>query len=287
MPQININKKRNDPRGRIDLEKFWRDVPDLRHAKNQNLTGDWHQSFGKVHQRLQDIDNDLFIPLGRLRDGTYGSINLSLERNLLAVGSALSGLGVFRRAAYAHLERTKSPEKLLMVILDPLRAMPHVDGSPNLAIPRSVTKTEINAALEWLSLENERRIDICKAHQCLMDVHNREARAEDKEPHLVVLITELGELGIEDGRTHSVLMRVISMARASGIATVITTQQPSAEKIPDTLLAGIPARIACKLPYRNDSQRIIGKAGAENLLGQGDMIYTNRIQHWHIQGFYY
>jgi S-DNA-T family DNA segregation ATPase FtsK/SpoIIIE len=285
MPTIDINAKRGDPNARIDLETFWSEISDSKDERVENFSGDWDTDFGKTYPRYQDPVNDLILPLGRLENGKYGLCNLSINLNLLAVGSALSGLGVFRRAALAHLTRTHTPEQHQIVIIDPLRVLSDFDGVPHLAVPRAVSDEEIRATLQWVLKENERRLQLCEGGE-LIYIQNKKAKTEDRVPRLLVIVSELGEIGIENDEVQGTLVRVMQMARATEINTILCTQQPSEERLPKIVLSNTPVKIAFKLPYKEISERIIGKAGAEELLGQGDMIFTNEYEYWRMQGFH-
>lgn len=285
MPKVDVNKKRNDPNAQIDLQTFWNEIDNIKDQKVTNFTGDWNEDFGHVRSRFQDPNNDTIIPLGRLEDGKYGLINLSINLNLLAAGSALSGLGVFRRAALAHLTTTRTPEQLKIVIIDPIRALEDFNDIAHLAIPRAVTRGEVNTTLQWLQDEYERRIQIVEDTGNLMYTNNE--KSDDKQPKLLVLITELGEIGIENEKVQGVLMRYMQMSRAIEMNSIICTQQFSEESLLDSILSNCFVKLAFKLPYKKDSVRIISKAGAEELLGQGDMIFTNEVDYWRMQGFHF
>lgn len=287
MPKVDVNKKRNDPNAQIDLETFWQEGDDLKNDKIVNFTGDWDQDFGHVRYRYQDIENDTIIPIGRLSDGRYGISNLSIDLNLLAVGSAVSGLGVFRRSTLAHLTKTRTPEQLRIVIIDPIRSLSDFYNIPHLVVPRAVTKEEINVVLEWILKENERRNQICEEVNDLLYIHNENVSDDKKEPKLLILVSELGEIGIEDAEIQGVFTNVLSTARATEINTILCTQQFSSMRLPSAILENIYTKLAFQLPYRETSEKVIGKAGAEELLGQGDAIFTNGSQYWRLQGFHF
>ena len=285
MPKVDVNKKRGDPNAQIDLETFWSEVSEIDSPNNLNLTGAWDEDFGRSSYRYQDKENDIIIPLGRIKEGSYASVNLSISQNLIAAGSALSGLGVFRRAILTHLTRTRTPDQLKIIIIDPIKSLGDFDDIPHLAMTRAVSKEEIHVALNWLVCEIERRIH--NPSGTLIYLHNQERPPGAREPSVLVLITELGEIGIENNDVVYKLVRFIQMARATEIQTVITTQQPSAEKLPKLILDNVGPRVAFKLPYKETSELIIGKPGAEELLGQGDMIYTDDgSQYVRMQGFH-
>lgn len=286
MPKVDVNKKRNDSHARIELETFWNEVSDIKNPKNHNLTGGWDEDFGHIYPRYQDPENDLIVPLGRMSDGNYASLNLSIDLNLLAVGSALSGLGVFRRATLTHLTRAHTPEQLKIVIIDPIRALNDFDNIPHLATPRAVSEDQISNAIEWLQEEYERRIEVCKTGHKLLHIHNGNVADSEREPRLLVLVSEFGQLDFEDGRIKKLFAMVMSMARAIEINTVLCTQQPCERTLSDWLIDSIHSRIAFQLPYAAESVRVLGKTGAEELLGQGDMIYTDSENFWRLQGFH-
>ena len=288
MHKVDVNKKRNDPDAQIDLQTFWREVSDIKAEKVVNFTGDWDENYGKMYPRFQDKENDTIIPLGRLEDGRYGVFNLSIDLNLLAVGSALSGLGVFRRATLAHLTQSRTPEQLQIVVIDPIRALADFDDVPHLAIPRAVSKEHIENSLRWIRKEYERRMKVCDDGYNLVYIHNEKSAKKEKQPKLLILISELGELDLGNSEINKILTMVMQMSRAIEVNTILCTQQFSETRLPNEILSNTPAKIAFRLPYKEDSKRIIGKAGAEELLGQGDMLFTYRGDDWwRMQGFHY
>jgi S-DNA-T family DNA segregation ATPase FtsK/SpoIIIE len=100
-------------------------------------------------------------------------------------------------------------------------------------------------------------------------------------------VSELGEIDLGNSEIKQIFMMVMNMARAIEVNTILCTQQFSEERLPEIILSNTPVKIAFKLPYKEDSKRIIGKKGAEDLLGQGDMVYTNEVDYWKMQGFHY
>lgn len=287
MPKVDVNKKRNDPDAQIDLETFWQECDDLKSDRIVNFSGDWDKDFGNVRYRYQDTKNDTIIPVGRLTDGRYGLFNLSIDLNLLAVGSALSGLGVFRRATLAHLTKTRTPEQLKIVIIDPIRSLSDFYNIPHLAIPRAVTKGEVLEALGWILKENGRRNQICNETSNLLYIHNESVSEDKKEPRLLILVSELGELGVEDAEIQDVFTNVLSLSRATEINMILCTQQFSSMRLPSVILENIQTKLAFQLPYREVSKRLISKAGAEKLIGQGDGLFTDGSQYWRLQGFHF
>jgi S-DNA-T family DNA segregation ATPase FtsK/SpoIIIE len=287
MPKVDVNKKRGDPNAQIDLQTFWEEIKDIKDEKVVNVTGDWDTDFGHVFGRVQNPVEDLIVPLGRLEDGKYGVFNLSIDLNLLAVGSALSGLGVFRRSTLAHLTRAHTPEQLQIVLIDPIRSLSDFDDLPHLAVPRAVKQEEILSALKWIYDEYERRLKFLEEHRGLIHLHNERGAETGGIPRILLLVSELGEVGLENEEIQNVLVSILMMARALEINAILCTQQIGEHRLPDSILKNTPVKLAFKLPYAEDSKRIIGKAGAEKLLGQGDMIYSNDVNYWRMQGFHY
>jgi len=172
------------------------------------------------------------------------------------------------------LRRGENELKLIMV--DPKRVeMKMYEGIPHLLIP-PITKAEdaINA-LKWTVREMERRLDVL-AKFGARDITSYNEKAEEKMPKIVVIIDELADLMASSGReVEGTIVRVAQMARAVGIHLIIATQRPSVDVITGVIKANFPARIAFAVASQTDSRTILDCAGAEKLLGRGDMLYTS------------
>lgn len=276
MPKVDIAKKRNDHDAEVLLQSFLDAGGINDHETHSLVPFSWGEDWGKIAPRLHSIERDILIPLGKKKDGDYLTLNLSAGLSLLVAGSALSGVGVFRRTALLSLLKEHTPDTLQLVLIDPINALTDFSDIPHLAVPHAVSSDQCGKALEWCRTEFQRRDDLLSAETGLLYQYNasRESTSE-MLPSVVIVVTEVGELTDESGDYVRILADIQSMSRAYEMHTILTTQRPSLDYIPEQLLKGSCARIAFQLPYKEASNLILGKIGAEKLLGQGDGLYID------------
>ena len=148
------------------------------------------------------------------------------------------------------------------------------NGIPHLVAPVVTEPKKAASALKWTVQEMERRYALFAAAGARDVTRYNEVNPEEKLPLIVVIIDELADLmmvapvDVEDS-----ICRLAQMARASGIHLVIATQRPSVDVITGTIKANIPSRISFSVSSQIDSRTILDMAGAEKLLGKGDMLY--------------
>ncbi|MEI6511141.1 MAG: DNA translocase FtsK 4TM domain-containing protein [Candidatus Uhrbacteria bacterium] len=220
--------------------------------------------------------NNTAIPLGKDVSGATWTASLEKMPHLLVAGSTGSGKSVCLNTIIVSLLYENGPDELKLIMVDPKRVeMKMYEGIPHLLIP-PITKAEdaINA-LKWTVREMERRLDVL-AKFGARDITSYNERAEEKMPKIVVIIDELADLMASSGReVEGTIVRVAQMARAVGIHLIIATQRPSVDVITGVIKANFPARIAFAVASQTDSRTILDCAGAEKLLGRGDMLYTS------------
>ncbi len=220
--------------------------------------------------------NNTAIPLGKDVSGATWTASLEKMPHLLVAGSTGSGKSVCLNTIIVSLLYENGPDELKFIMVDPKRVeMKMYEGIPHLLIP-PITKAEdaINA-LKWAVREMERRLDVL-AKFGARDITSYNERAEEKMPKIVVIIDELADLMASSGReVEGTIVRIAQMARAVGIHLIIATQRPSVDVITGVIKANFPARIAFAVASQTDSRTILDCAGAEKLLGRGDMLYTS------------
>lgn len=153
------------------------------------------------------------------------------------------------------------------------------DGLPHLLAPVVSDPKSASAALKWVVDEMERRYEkLAAAHTRSLAQFNAQARAHGHPslmmPSIVVIIDELADLMlVAASEIQDDIARITAKARAAGIHLIVATQRPSVDVITGTIKNNIPTRIAFMVASQVDSRTIIDHAGAENLLGRGDMLY--------------
>ena len=187
----------------------------------------------------------------------------------------------------ASLLTSKSPDELRLLLVDPkvVELKPY-DSIPHLLYP-VITQPEIAVqALKWSTIEMDRRYEVL----ALSGARNikgfnervRSGRLADKLteednvplPYIIIIIDELADLMMVAGKeVETSIARIAQKARAVGIHLILATQRPSTNVITGTIKANLPTRIAFQVASQIDARTIMDKAGAERLLGRGDMLF--------------
>jgi len=223
----------------------------------------------------------LAIALGRDVSGHPIVADLSKMPHLLIAGSTGSGKSVCITSIATCLAMNNSPEDLRMVMIDSkmvelirFNGLPHLYGKVETDIER------IQGVLRWVVLEMERRYKLLEVESS-RDIasYNRKVlrrKAGVAMPRMVVLIDEMADLMMSaPDQTEHNLVRLAQMARATGIHLVMATQRPSTDVVTGLIKANFPARIAFAVTSGVDSRVILDSVGAENLLGNGDMLFLS------------
>ena len=220
--------------------------------------------------------------VGVAPSGDIRTADLARLPHLLVAGATGSGKSVFLRSLLCHLVRTRGPERLRLLIIDPkqldfrgFRTLPHLEGGRVVTEPLEA----IDALRTTIERERERRLDLLESAGVSSAVEYYEQGGSFTElPQMVVLIDEFADLvgalpRNERDEFLAVVQRYVQITRAMGIYLVLATQRPSVDVITGTIKANLPARVALSLPSNRDSQTIIDQAGAEDLLGGGDLLF--------------
>jgi len=244
-------------------------------------------------KEFQNYPDNLVIVLGR--DVTGHPVYTSLVKmpHLLIAGATGTGKSVCIHSILTTLLYRHSPETLKLILIDPKRIeLSHYNGIPHLLTPVICDYKKVLPALKWTISEMEKRYQLLLEYG-VRDINGYNLKASKKEeqilPYIVIIIDELADLMVQYGREiEGAIIRLAQMARATGIHLIVSTQRPSVEVITGLIKANITSRIAFAVASQVDSRTILDMAGAEKLLGHGDMLYlppeTNRPKR--IQGAY-
>jgi S-DNA-T family DNA segregation ATPase FtsK/SpoIIIE len=222
----------------------------------------------------------LAMALGRNVEGKIIITDLSKMPHLLIAGSTGSGKSVCIHSIISAFLLKNSPNSLKLILIDPKRVeLARYNGIPHLLTPVITDNKKVLPVLRWVINEMNRRYDLLSAYQA-RDVEGYNLKALDKKedplPYLVIIIDELADLMIYYGRDlETFIIRIAQMARATGIHLILSTQRPSVEVITGLIKANITARIAFQVASQVDSRTILDIAGAEKLLGHGDMLFLS------------
>ncbi|MDX1765342.1 MAG: DNA translocase FtsK 4TM domain-containing protein [Candidatus Saccharimonadales bacterium] len=218
----------------------------------------------------------LWYALGKGISGDPKVSDLDIMPHLLIAGATGSGKSVMINTFLASLLYRNTPSDLKLILIDPKKVeLTLFDEMPHLLTPVISEPEKCISALKWTVAEMDRRYDHLKdAKKRNIAEYNR-AKKNEKMPYIVVVIDELQDFMQVAARDMEALVaRLAAKSRAVGIHLVVATQRPSVDVITGTIKANIPARIAFTVTSQVDSRTIIDQAGAEKLLGTGDMLMT-------------
>jgi S-DNA-T family DNA segregation ATPase FtsK/SpoIIIE len=186
-----------------------------------------------------------------------------------------------------------TPDDVRMILIDPKRIeLNYYESIPHLLTPVVSSPKEAAAVLRNVVAEMERRyerLSAVRARNLAEANRSLRSRGEPSLPYLLVVIDELADLMmISPQEVEDAVIRLAQKSRAVGIHLVLATQRPSVDVITGMIKANVPSRIAFAVSSQTDSRVILDQAGAESLLGQGDMLFkplgTSRLQR--LQGAY-
>ena len=219
-------------------------------------------------------DTELTIGLGKDVSGTAWVAGLEKMPHLLVAGATGSGKSVCLNNIIVSLLYQHGPDTLKLILVDPKRVeLTTYAGSPHLLVPPITKSGDAINALKWTVREMERRLDVLSRANT-RDIASYNRKHEEQLPYIVFMIDELADLMSIEGRTvEALIVRIAQMARAVGIHLVLATQRPSVDVITGLIKANIPTRIAFAVASQTDSRTILDYAGAEKLLGRGDMLF--------------
>jgi S-DNA-T family DNA segregation ATPase FtsK/SpoIIIE len=254
-----------------------------------------------------DTSARLPLCLGKAIGGEAVLVDLARMPHLLIAGTTGSGKSVAINTMILSLVYRLHPDQCRLIMVDPkMLELSVYDGIPHLLTPVVTDPKKAVVALKWAVREMEERykkmsklgvrnIDgynarvveaNAKGDKLTRTVHtgyNREtgeAIYENEEldleplPYIVVIVDEMADLMMVAGKDiEGAVQRLAQMARAAGLHVILATQRPSVDVITGTIKANFPTRISFQVTSKIDSRTILGEQGAEQLLGQGDMLY--------------
>ena len=255
----------------------------------------------------QDRIADLPLALGHDISGTPVVADLARMPHLLVAGTTGSGKSVAINTMILSLLYRLPPHKCKFIMIDPkMLELSVYNGIPHLLSPVVTAPKKAIVALKWVVKEMENRYQsmsqlnvrnihsynnrIAEATQQGEDLSRRVQTGTDPDsgkpifetqsldlkelPFIVVIVDEMADLMLVAGKeVEAAIQRLAQMARAAGIHLIMATQRPSVDVITGTIKANFPTRVSFQVTSKIDSRTILGEAGAEQLLGKGDMLY--------------
>tara|TARA_Y100000310_G_scaffold9735_2_gene10482 strand:+ start:12328 stop:14538 length:2211 start_codon:yes stop_codon:yes gene_type:complete len=242
------------------------------------------------HPNFQNSLSNLTFVLGQDVSGRPVFADLARMPHLLVAGSTGTGKTICLSSIILSLLYRNNPDTLKLILVDPKR----VDFAVYNNLPHLLTpvirdaQTTVNV-LKWLISEMERRFEVmalAKARN--ISSYNEKIKIEENSkdpkeesspqfmPYIVLVIDELADLMVARGREiEASVVRLAQMARAVGIHLIVATQRPSVEVITGLIKANITSRITFQVASQVDSRTVLDMAGAEKLLGLGDMLFIS------------
>ncbi|MBM3182753.1 MAG: DNA translocase FtsK [Chloroflexi bacterium] len=218
----------------------------------------------------------LAIALGKGAGGETVAADLARMPHLLVAGATGSGKTACLNSIICSLLVHNTPDDVQFIMIDPKRVeLVNFNQLPHLIAPVVVESDKAVMALRWLSLEMDNRYrKFAQVGARNIDGYNKEKHPVDALPYIVVLIDELADLMMTAfDEVERNLCRLAQLARATGIHLIVATQRPSVDVVTGLIKANFPTRISFALTSQVDSRTILDSAGAEKLLGRGDMLY--------------
>ncbi len=206
--------------------------------------------------------------------------NISKLPHVLIAGTTGSGKSVCTNSLIVSMLYKSTPEEVRFIMVDPkMVELAPYNGIPHLLIPVVTDPKKAAGALQWAVYEMMKRYKMFSEHGVKdLASYNKIAATDEalkKMPSVVVVIDELADLMLVAAKeVEESICRVAQMGRAAGMHLVIATQRPSADVITGLMKANIPSRIAFAVASAMESRIILDTAGAEKLVGRGDMLYA-------------
>ncbi len=260
-----------------------------------------------VADAFQNTSARLAVVLGKDIGGEPVIADLARMPHLLIAGTTGSGKSVGINTMILSLLYRLTADRCRFIMVDPkMLELSVYDGIPHLLTPVVTDPKKAVVALRWAVREMEQRYEamsrlavrniegynhrvkellaagekITRRVSTGFDKTTRQPQFEDQAveptllPYIVIVVDEMADLMLVAGKDiEAVIQRLAQMARAAGIHLIMATQRPSVDVITGTIKANFPTRISFQVTSKIDSRTILGEAGAEQLLGQGDMLY--------------
>lgn len=254
---------------------------------------------GLSSNEYHESKSPLTLVLGKDIAGNTVVADIMKMPHVLIAGTTGSGKSVCINALILSLIYKSTPEQVRMIMVDPkFLELSVYDGIPHLLAPVVTDMNKASNALRWCIVEMDRRFRLMaqvgvrnitgfnkkvdaanKTGQPILDPSVEIEEGQDPVylqhmPLIVVIVDELADLLMVVGKKiEEIITRIAQRARAAGIHMVLATQRPSVDVVTGLIKANIPTRIAFQVSSRADSRTVLDQMGAEQLLGQGDMLY--------------
>ncbi len=235
----------------------------------------------------KDDSNKITVVLGKDITGNPFTMNLARAPHILIAGQTGSGKSVCINVLMASLLFSKTPEELRLILVDPkVVELKLYEQIPHLMFDVITQPDDAVKVLQWACREMDARYEIlAKAKVRNLAGFNQKAvngelpeevpeEKRERMPFLVIIVDELADLMMVAGKeVEKSIARIAQKARAVGIHLVLATQRPSVNVITGLIKANLPTRLSFKVASQIDARTVMDRAGAEKLIGRGDMLF--------------
>ena len=232
-------------------------------------------------KEFKDAKSKITFAVGKDIAGKAIVADLKGMPHLLIAGSTGSGKSVCINSIITSILYKADPDEVKLVLIDPkVVELGNYNGIPHLLIPVVTEPAKAAAALNWAVAEmTDRYKKFAESQVRDLESYNETMRMNGEEeqvmPQIVIIIDELADLMMAaPSQVEESICRLAQMARAAGMHLIVATQRPSVDIITGVIKANIPSRIAFAVSSQFDSRTILDMAGAEKLVGKGDMLFN-------------
>ena len=238
-----------------------------------------------VNEKFRKKEIKLPIAIGKSISGIPIIGDLTSMPHLLIAGTTGSGKSVCINTIIVSLLYRLSPDLCKFILIDPkMLELSAYEGIPHLLSPVITDSKKAASALGWTVREMNNRYKLM-SKDGVRNIDGYNLKHKLKMPYIVVVVDEMSDLMLVAGKEiENYIQKLSQMARAAGIHIIMATQRPSVDVITGTIKANFPTRISFRVSSKIDSRTILGEQGAEQLLGNGDMLFmssANRIVRIH------
>ena len=244
-------------------------------------------------QELSKVSGKFLLPLAVGKDihGEMIMIDLQKMPHVLIAGATGSGKSILTNGFILSLLMTRTPDEVKFIMVDPKQVeLSDYNGIPHLLTPVVTDMDKVLNALKWAIAEMESRYTIFREAKVKNIEGYNILQGYSALPYIVIVIDEMADMMMSTNRveTENAIVRIAQKARATGIHLILATQRPSVDVITGLIKANIPGRIGMSVTTNIDSRVILDQAGAETLLGRGDLLFKDPAKNkpFRIQGIW-
>ena len=228
-----------------------------------------------------DASSKISFAVGEDITGKVVVADLKKMPHMLIAGSTGSGKSVCINSILMSILYKATPDEVKLILIDPkVVELGNYNGIPHMLIPVVTDPAKASAALMWAVQEMEGRYkkfakEKVKNLAGFNSKMRKESRTEEVMPQIVIIIDELADLMLVAAKqVEESICRLAQLARAAGMHMIVATQRPSVDVVTGLIKANVPSRIAFAVSSQVDSRTILDRAGAEKLVGNGDMLFS-------------